>query len=149
MKNFLKTLILIWDYWFVNTDRQGRNLAEHLTAKRKQFVSFKMRGRVLQDNARDEKTQQNKCNHRQGYRVGFESGKVTREGESEFYSVIHHTFPWNDVWVICLRCSKRWKPGMPDYEEALKFKTTNSPSKSITFQGPNVVKEARELTKES
>jgi len=150
MRSFFTTLRLIWNYWFQATQTQGSTLPEHLVFKRNQQENFRHRGVIFQEQASQRKAAHAECTHRKGGRQYFESGHLqTATGNDRDYSVIKHRFPWGDTWVICTRCNKKWKPGMSDYEEALKFPTNNSSSASITFQGPNVIKEARELTKES
>ena len=65
------------------------------------------------------------------------------------YAVIKHQFGWGDIWVICLRCGKKWKPGMPGYDEALKFPTTNSASTALQYGARMIDQVARDATKES
>ena len=115
-----------------------------LTSDRiRQFVH---RGDALNNQKENSAKKHARCNHKKGGYIGH-NPVVPDAGDSTEYCVIKHTFPWNDTWVICQRCNKKWKPGMPDYQEAIDFPTRNKPSRSITFVVD--IEAARELTEES
>ena len=118
------------------------SVKENLTEEEKTAI-YKDRGRILEESKQHRDRSTKTCDHLKG---GY--GSNLDKGNSSVYSVIKHVFPWNDMWVICTRCNKKWKPGDPDYETAKRFKTDNTTSTSISFMGVNVA-EARELTKES
>jgi hypothetical protein len=97
-------------------------------------------------------TAQDRCNHLKGgygaEAVVYGKGGSPYHGAVQ-YAVTDHTFANGDRWISCLRCRKRWKPGNPGYEEALKFPTNNTPSSSITFQGQGFTERHRHATENS
>ena len=72
---------------------------------------------------------QEACTHRKG---GKNLEGLTY-GNDQNYSIIRHTYPNNETWVLCQRCGKEWKPGEEVYLEAIRFPTDNEPSGSVTF----------------
>jgi hypothetical protein len=123
-------------------------LSGYLQYKRAQIEDFRARGTLLDNDRQRKEARGERCNHRKGGMADFKSGYISQGSETADYAVIKHQFYWGDTWVICIRCGKKWKPGMPDYNEALKFPTCNTTSTSTQFRGIDVAA-ARELTKES
>jgi hypothetical protein len=121
----------------------------------RQIHDFVERGDLLRDIEKHDQSRREQCNHQKG---GFikrgEDGlpHMPEKGDNaRDYCVIKHQFHWGDVWVICLRCGQKWKPGMPDYQKALQLPTSNATSTAVQI-GRTIrvdVEPARELTKDA
>lgn len=118
------------------------SVRENITEEEKTAI-YKDRGRILEEGRQHRESRTKTCDHLKG---GY--GHNLDKGHADVYSVIKHVFPWRDMWVICTRCGKKWKPGDSDYEVATQFKTDNTTSTSISFMNVDIAA-ARELTKES
>jgi hypothetical protein len=106
-----------------------------------------LNGQILNKTKEIVSKRQNDCNHRKGGYISPDGKEISQGSECGEYSVIKHQFFWGDIWVICNRCGQKWKPGDPDYQEALKFPTRNQTSTSTQWKVD--VNQARELTKET
>lgn len=108
-----------------------------------QQIRAKDKGKVLLDlelNARD---RQRECNHRKGgmgavWDESIKGWKLTDgylkgRGDDTQYAVVKHTHSNGDCHVTCMRCGKKWRPGDPDHEMAVNFRSLNAPSSSIRF----------------
>lgn len=87
----------------------------------------------IQATEKAKKARQKACNHRKGG-LGVEG---LSKGEDAKYSIWKHTYVNGKMIVMCSRCQKEWKPGDPDYAEAMQFPTDNTPSGGVTFSGLN------------
>jgi len=72
------------------------------------------------------------CSHLKG---GIGVDGFHGKGNSSNYAVIKHTYPWGETRVSCQRCGKEWRPGDPDYQQALNFPTDNTSSSSSIWVG--------------
>ncbi|HVO91791.1 MAG TPA: hypothetical protein VMT22_03070 [Terriglobales bacterium] len=85
------------------------------------------------------KQQQAYCKHRKG-------GKNLEgilKGHDSNYSVIQNTYPWGETVVMCTRCCKEWREGVPfanppiprtpGFETAIEWPTDNEPSGTQLF----------------
>lgn len=108
---------------------------------------LKIRGISLDQQQRVQAARESRCNHHKG--GGGVMSVIQGTGTDRQFSVIKHQFANGDIWINCLRCGKKWKPGHPEYEEALKFQTINMTSSSIQFTGPEFKNRHREATKNS
>ena len=133
------------------------------------YLSYlaKAHGTMLTQMAQAQEKRTQGCDHRKGGKVTYttegaptvqrsrptaqssRSKKRRRASSPSCYAVIHHTFANGDVWVTCLHCGKRWKPGHEGYREALVFPTNNRPSGAVQVTGEGFVERFREYTKNS
>jgi hypothetical protein len=107
-------------------------LAEYERRKASQQKNFKARGECLKLIENYETKKQEKCSHQKGGEgpkksTGWDSGR----GDSQDYAVIKHRYSNGDIHVHCLRCGKRWTPGIEGYKDALNFYTRNVTSTDI------------------
>jgi hypothetical protein len=103
-------------------------------------------GDVLRQINRDKHAIQERCNHHKGGDGAY--AIRTGQGQDPQFAVIKHRFGNNDLWVICLRCGKKWRPpvrkhyktetefneAVQEYRAACIFPTRNQPSTSQQFQ---------------
>lgn len=103
-------------------------------------------GETLKQLDRIDKASQRRCNHKKGGNGA--PGVMAGQGDSPNFAVLKHTFANGDTWIRCLRCGKTWKPpverafkaredyltAFAEYQAALNFQTTNSPSSSYLFK---------------
>ena len=134
-------------------------LAERQLKRENKEMKAKTNGATIIQNANDTKKAQNRCNHRKGGNGA--QGVVGGRGDSTESCVNKHTFSNGDVWVICFRCGKTWKPVMRhwfdteeeylkayvEYETALNLQTRNQPSGSCQFRFSDNGAYFREVTR--
>lgn len=85
---------------------------------------------ALSQSAQIQKQQQSACTHRKG---GVDLPGLS-QGFDAKYSVFKHVLPNGDLFVICSRCGKEWRPGADGYVEAINFPTDNTTSQSSQFR---------------
>lgn len=96
-------------------------------------------GKNFEELRRRDELIQSRCNHRKG---GMDNRASQKQGDSNFYSVVHHSGTFGGTIVLCTRCNKLWLANdpqhggkaTPGYNEALRFPTDNQPSSSVVFQ---------------
>jgi hypothetical protein len=84
----------------------------------------------LADFQRNQEMGFKQCNHHKG---GKDIEGIRGNGTDSQYSIVRHQLPLGDWMIICLRCHKQWLKGDPEYREALRWPTDNSPSGSCLF----------------
>lgn len=119
------------------------------------------KGATLKQIKANEKTAQERCNHRKGGN-GMQ-GYLSGQGDDSQYAVLKHTYAHGDTWVRCLRCGKTWKPPVRTqcesdaefvtltaaYKEAINFPTRNVTSTGVVFKFSDNGEYYREHTKDS
>jgi hypothetical protein len=105
-------------------------IAQRKRETEQQQHNFKTRGEGLRQIEESNTNRAERCNHfKGGYGI---KAIVNGTGyDSNQYSVIKHTHRNGDTHIHCLRCSKIWMPGDPEYYKALNFKTLNASSSDI------------------
>lgn len=154
-KRLRQTFRLLWDYYVHEPNHSWLKtyfqvIRCYLKNKRQKIDVAESHGRALKHQATCEHSRQKECNHLKGGTAEYITGKgftgrVSQGSSPNEYAIIRHQFPWGDIWVRCIRCGKQWKPGNPEYEDALKFPTSNVMSTSIQLRGLDI-QEARKLT---
>lgn len=141
--------------YYKNPDRCGYRFigyGRYYWLQSHRYKTAVMNGSTLKQMESIRKIQHARCNHLKGG-YGIEAIVQGKGGHSnpayQQYAVIKHTFANGDTWINCLRCGKKWKPGHPDYEDALKFSTLNVSSSGIQFQFSDGGAKHRELTANS
>lgn len=125
---------------------------EKMRANKEQVIAAirRMQDQVRKTNARTQAIQ-DACKHKKG---GSKGKASILTGNADMRSVIIHTEPWGETYVMCQRCRKEWrepfytirrldpeafkqlvamdrkayKRAMEEYKDALAFDTDNSPS---------------------
>lgn len=125
---------------------------EKMRSQKEQVIAAirRMQDEVRKTNART-KAMQDACKHKKG---GSKGKATILSGNSDQRSIIIHTEPWGETYVMCQRCRKEWREplfwlrrvdiaafkkivaidrkaytqAMEEYKLALQFDTDNSPS---------------------
>lgn len=124
-------------------------LREQIAERELKRETIRMRARTngatINQITREANAVQARCNHHKGGEGAH--GVVGGQGTDQQYAVIKHTMANKDMWVICLRCGKHWKPPLrstfdseqayisayAEYKAACQFMTNNKPSSSTLF----------------
>lgn len=101
------------------------------TRKRKEarLRAAEQQERDIKEAQRQEKLRQEACQHRKG---GTDLEGIVN-GNSPDYSIIKHMMPWGELFVMCTRCQKQWRPGDSDYAKAVSLPTDNQQSGACLF----------------
>lgn len=124
-------------------------LREQIADRELKRETIRMRARTngatINQLTRELNAVQARCNHHKGGEGAH--GVIGGQGTDQQYAVIKHTMANKDMWVICLRCGKHWKPpirsqfntevsyieAVAEYKAATQFMTNNKPSSSTMF----------------
>jgi hypothetical protein len=94
------------------------------------------------------------CRHKKGGCIGQIDNpraviaKALQKGQGSSYSVIKHQMMNGDIWVLCLRCGRKWKPpirreyktdldfflAIKEYNDMVECDTNNSMSTALQWQ---------------
>ena len=126
-----------------------QDLQERLAEREMKRETARMKaitnGATIKQLNNEKAMKQRRCNHRKG--GDGANGVVGGKGDGNQYAVIKHSMANGDLWVICLRCGKHWKPpfreqfetdsaffaAKDEYMTATQFSTLNKPSGSARF----------------
>jgi hypothetical protein len=86
-------------------------IAERDLRERQLAEDRKSQGRTFQQDEAQDKLRWSLCTHKKGGVVTPRDLRVLHTGgNKEQYAVIKHQMINGDIWVLCLRCAKTWKP---------------------------------------
>lgn len=129
---YLKHDINVFVTWFKGFVKVPfRDYKSYALRQNFRIQKYKANGQTLKDVAASQKVRTERCNHRKGGDglAAISGGR----GDTNEFAVIKHKFANGDIWVNCLRCNKKWKPGSEGYAEALMFPTRNKTSAGVQF----------------
>jgi TolA-binding protein len=133
-------------------------------------------GRTMKNIEHQEKLQQKMCTHGKGGTVSTRDMRVLKTGgDDNKKAIIKHQMINGDIWILCLRCAKTWKPPVKrdfffdvrgnavaekdgvfdaqkfqqanfEYHQALQMPTSNSMSTSVQCRFTRLTGEGESAT---